>query len=81
LSGDDEWATRLVATRHAITERTGATVVGGLVGDLRDQTEHEVRDRLGPERWARAYAAGRTCAIDSVLNDIDHFLKQRSRDV
>ena len=79
LSGDDEWATRLVATRHAITERTGATVVGRLVGDLRDRTEHEVRDRLGPERWARAYAAGRVCAIDSVLNDIDAVLKKATQ--
>ncbi|MGH9242556.1 MAG: hypothetical protein ACRD3G_31285 [Vicinamibacterales bacterium] len=30
-----------------------------------------MRERLGPERWARGYAAGRHTSIDSLLKDID----------
>jgi hypothetical protein len=33
--------------------------------------EREVRARLGPDRWARAYAAGRVTSIDSLIKDID----------
>ena len=76
FTGDDEWAARIVGVREAITERTGATVVGRVVGDLRDQTEREVHGRLGPERWARAYAAGRVSAIDSLLEDIERVVKK-----
>ena len=38
---------------------------------LREQTERDVRARLGPDRWARAYAAGRRASIDALLKDID----------
>ena len=69
-------AARIVGVREAITERTGATVVGRVIGDLRDQTEREVYGRLGPERWARAYAAGRVSAIDSLLEDIERVVKK-----
>jgi hypothetical protein len=41
------------------------------VHDLRDQSESEVRARLGPERWERAYAVGRVTSIDSLIEDID----------
>jgi hypothetical protein len=41
------------------------------VQDLRDQAEREARARLGPDRWARAYAAGRSASIDALLKDID----------
>ena len=58
LKGDDPWAARILGARDAITERTGATVVDPSVHDLREQAEREVRARLGPDRWARAYAAG-----------------------
>ena len=30
-----------------------------------------VRARLGPDRWERAYAAGRVTSIDSLIKDID----------
>ena len=71
LKGDDAWAARILGTRNAVTERTGVTVVDKSVQDLREQAERQVRARLGPHRWARAYAAGRTASIDSLLKDID----------
>ena len=30
-----------------------------------------MRGRLGPDRWAREYAAGRRASIDSLLSDIE----------
>ena len=71
LKGDDAWAARVLGTWDAVTERTGASAVDKAVRDLRERTEQEVRDRLGAARWARAYAAGRTASIDSLLKDID----------
>jgi hypothetical protein len=44
------------------------------VHDLREQAEREVCARLGPDRWARAYAAGRSTSIDSLLKDINTVL-------
>jgi hypothetical protein len=72
--GDDAWAARILGVRDAVTERTGATVADKSVDDLREQAEREVRARLGPARWALAYAAGRTTSIDSLLKDIDRVL-------
>jgi tetratricopeptide (TPR) repeat protein len=69
--GDDAWATRILGARDAVTERTGATFVDNSVNDLRESSERETRARLGPDRWARAYAAGRNASIDSLLMDID----------
>ena len=77
LKGDDTWAARILGTRHAVTERTGVTVVDRGVQDLREQAEREAQARLGPDRWARAYAAGRVTSIDSVIKDIDSALKTR----
>ncbi len=71
LKGDDTWAARILGARDAVTERTGVTVVDPSVRDLREQAEREVRARLGPDRWGRAYAAGRVASIDSLLKDID----------
>jgi ATP/maltotriose-dependent transcriptional regulator MalT len=71
LKGDDAWAARILGARDSVTERTGATVVDQSVQDLREQAEQGVRARLGPDRWARAYAAGRSTSIDSLLKDID----------
>jgi len=44
---------------------------------VQEQSEREVRGRLGPDRWARAYAAGRTASIDSLLKEIDSALTNR----
>ena len=74
LKGDDAWAARILGARDAVTERTGSTVVDKSVDDLREQAEREVRSRLGPTRWARAYAAGRSASIDSLMKDIDSVL-------
>jgi predicted ATPase/DNA-binding XRE family transcriptional regulator len=71
LKGDDVWAARLLGARDAVTERTGVTVVDPSVHDLRERAEQEVRARLGPDRWGRAYAAGRASSIDSLMKDID----------
>ncbi len=71
LKGDDAWAARILGARDAITDRTGAALLDPSVHDLREQAEREARARLGPDRWARAYAAGRRITIDSLLMDID----------
>jgi hypothetical protein len=60
-----------------VPQRTGATVAEKSVDDVKEQAEREVRARLGPERWARAYAAGRATSIDALLKDIDSILRKR----
>ena len=76
LKGDDAWAARILGARDAVSERTGATIVLKLVHDLQVQSEREVRVRLGPDRWAGAYAAGRRTSFDALLKDIDHVLAE-----
>ena len=71
LKGNDVWAARILGAREAITERTGAALLDPSVHDLRDEAEREARARLGPERWAAAYAAGRRTTIDSLLREIE----------
>jgi predicted ATPase/DNA-binding XRE family transcriptional regulator len=74
LKRDDAWAARIVGARDAITERTGVTTVDSSVEDLKELAEREVRVRLGPARWARAYTAGRLTSIDTLLNEIKRIL-------
>ena len=71
LKGDDVWAARILGARDAVTERTGATIADNVVHDLLEQVERDARTRLGPDRWAMAYAAGRKTSIDELLKDID----------
>ena len=71
LKGDDLWTARILGVRDAVTERTGATVVDKWVHDLGERAEREVRARLGPDRWARAYAAGRSTSLDSLMKVVD----------
>src|SRR5262249_37402049 len=71
LKGDDAWAARVLGARDAVSERTGAAIVDRAVEELKDRTERDVRVRLGPEKWARAYAAGRNESIDALIKDID----------
>jgi len=78
LQGEDVWAAQILGTRHAVTEATGATIVDRSVNELRHETERAVRARLGEDRWARAYAAGRKISIDSLMADIDRRLASRS---
>ena len=79
LKGDDAWAARILGARDAVAERTGAAVVDKWVDDLREQAEREVRARLGADRWARAYAAGRVASIDVLIKDIDSVLNGHAR--
>jgi predicted ATPase/DNA-binding XRE family transcriptional regulator len=79
LTGDDAWAARILGAREAVTERTGVTVVDRAVQDLRERAEREARARLGPNRWARAYAAGRSTSIDSLIKEIDSVSHRRAR--
>jgi predicted ATPase/DNA-binding XRE family transcriptional regulator len=74
LKGDDLWAARILGARDAVAERTGVAVAVGLVSDLQKRTEQEARARLGDDRWARAYAAGRSASIDSLLTDVEAHL-------
>jgi predicted ATPase len=74
LRGDDAWGARILGVRDAITERTGTTVVDKSAHDLRDHAESEVRARLGPDRWQRAYAAGRVTSIEALIKDIDRIV-------
>lgn len=74
LKGDDLWAARILGARDAVTQRTGATVADKWVHTLGEQAERQVRARLGPDRWARAYAAGRSSSMDALLKDIDRVL-------
>jgi ATP/maltotriose-dependent transcriptional regulator MalT len=76
LKGDDTWAARILGARDAVTERTGVTVVDKSVHDLRERAEREARARLGPDRWAQAYAVGRRSSIDALLKDINRALGQ-----
>jgi hypothetical protein len=80
LRGDDLWTARILAARDAVTERTGATVADQWMHALGEQAAREVRARLGPDRWARAYAAGRVTSIDSLMMDIDSVLASRGRE-
>jgi predicted ATPase/DNA-binding XRE family transcriptional regulator len=80
LKGDEAWAARILGARDAVSERTGATVVvRQSLDDLIGLGEREVRARLGPDRWAAAYAAGRQMSIDSLFTDIDNALANRGR--
>ena len=76
LKGSDAWAARILGTRDAVAERTGAMLADKSVHDLRVQAEREVRARLGDDRWTRAYAAGRATSIDSLIKDIDRRMKR-----
>jgi predicted ATPase/DNA-binding XRE family transcriptional regulator len=71
LKGEDAWAARILGARNAVMERTGIALVEPPVRDLREHAEQEARARLGPERWARAYAEGRGLSIDALIQAID----------
>src|SRR5262249_24030596 len=70
LKGDDLLTARILGVRDAVTERTGATVADKSLHALGEQAERKVRARLEPDRRARAYAAGRSTSIDSLMKDI-----------
>jgi len=49
----------------------GVMIVDQTTRRLRHETEREVRARLAPDRWSRAYAAGRRLSIDALLHDLE----------
>ena len=71
MKGDDAWAARILGARDAVSERTGVAIVDQSVLQLNERTERDTSARLGPEKWARAYAAGRNASIDALIRDID----------
>jgi ATP/maltotriose-dependent transcriptional regulator MalT len=73
LKHDDEWAARILGVRDAVTERTGGRPLDVTVRDLRETAQRDASARLGPERWERAYAAGRKSSIDSA-DDLYRFV-------
>jgi predicted ATPase len=79
LKGEHAWAARILGARDAVTERTGATVLGNSVRELRESAERASRADLGPGAWARAYAAGRSASMDSLLKDIDRLAASKPR--
>jgi tetratricopeptide (TPR) repeat protein len=72
LKDDHAWTARILGARDAVIERTGIVLVDTPVRDLAEQAERSARARLGPERWGRAFAAGRSASIDSLLKEIDN---------
>jgi hypothetical protein len=72
--GDDVWVARILGARNAISERAGSMLVDPMMCDLCEKTERDARERLGPDRWAEAYAIGRRSSIDGLLKDIDRAL-------
>jgi predicted ATPase/DNA-binding XRE family transcriptional regulator len=76
IKSNDAWAARIIGARDAVTERTGVIVVDTSVHDLQEHSQRQSRARLGADRWARAYAAGRMSSIDSLIKDIDNELSK-----
>jgi tetratricopeptide (TPR) repeat protein len=74
LKGDDEWAARIQGAREAVTDRTGVSPSDQPVHEIRTEMEQAIQRRLGAERWGRAYAAGRSGSIDTLLGEIDQAL-------
>lgn len=64
------WAARIVGASNVVAERAGAAVVPIAVQNLQREAERVVRAQLGPQRWAQAYAVGRTMTIDKLLQEL-----------
>jgi predicted ATPase/DNA-binding XRE family transcriptional regulator len=69
--GEAAWAARILGARAAVADRTGAALVDNYVHRLIAGIERDARVRLGAERWARAFSAGRKASIDTLLKEID----------
>jgi hypothetical protein len=75
LKEDYEWAARVLGVQHDVTERAGPTFMDHAVRDLRARIEADARTRLGADRFDHAFAAGGTCSIDVLLEDIDRAME------
>jgi hypothetical protein len=76
LLNDDAWVARIAGARDAFTDRTGGRAVDPLTDSLCAHTEEAASTRLGPERWAAAYAMGRRLSINGILAEIDVALQE-----
>jgi predicted ATPase len=64
------WAARILGASDVVAERAGAAVVPVAVQNLQREAERVVRAQLGPARWVRAYADGRSMSIEMLLHDL-----------
>jgi hypothetical protein len=78
LEGEDAWAARILGAREAVSKSTGVNIVDPSMHDVLEAAERDARARLGPDRWAVAYAVGHKISIDALLKDIDGILQRRS---
>jgi tetratricopeptide (TPR) repeat protein len=78
LKGEDAWAARILGTRDAVIESSGAALIDTAANDLLRRAEEIGRARLGPDGWAAAYAAGRVTSIDALLKEIDRIVPKPS---
>ena len=70
LLREDGWVARIVGASDAMTERSGIRSVDPMGHELWTQARLGAETRLGPEKWARAYEAGRRSSIDLLLKEI-----------
>ena len=71
LLNEDGWVARIVGASDALTERSGVRSVDPMGQKLWDRARLGAQTRLGPEKWARAYEAGRRSSIDLLLKEIN----------
>ena len=81
LRADAAWTARILGTRDALIEGTGVAVVDMPAHDLHKRAERAARARLGPDRWAAAYATGRRSSLDALLKEIDGVLPRAADEV
>ena len=71
LLREDEWVARIVGASDALTERSGIRSVDPMGQQLWSRARLDAQARLGPEKWARGYEAGRRSSIDLLLKEIN----------
>ena len=67
MNGDEAWAARILGARDAVTDLTGLVYVDHSTPDILEMVEREGPARLGTDKWAEAYAEGRSTSMDAVL--------------
>ena len=70
LMGDEAWAARILATRDAVTERTGAMAVGRSVRDVQT-VERAARTDSVNDAGLGSTSAGRSCSLESLLKEVE----------
>jgi hypothetical protein len=70
LLREDAWVARIVGASDALTERSGVRSVDPMGQKLWTRARLGAQTRLGPEKWARAYEAGRRSSVELLLTEI-----------